>query len=41
MRPLGVVESHPVPDDAFGLEAVSQFVEINRLVFERPPQALD
>jgi len=38
MRALGVVELDPVIDDAFCLEAVSDFMEIDGLLFERPPQ---
>ena len=41
MGPFSVVEVDPLADDAFGLEAVSQLVQVNRLVFERPPEALD
>ena len=41
MGPLGVVEVDPFADDPFGLEAIGQFVEVNRLVFERPPESLD
>ena len=39
--PLGVVEADPVADDPLGLEAVGQFVQVDRLVFERPPEPLD
>ena len=41
MGPLGVVEVDPFADNPFGLEAIRQFVEVNRLVFERPPESLD
>ena len=41
MRPDGVVEVDPLPDDPFRLEAIGQLVQIDRLVFERPPQPLD
>ena len=41
MRPHSVVEVNPLADDAFGHEAVSQLVQIDHLVFQRPPQALD
>ncbi len=41
MGPLGVVEAYPLADDPFGPEAVGEFVQVDRLVFERPPQALD
>ena len=38
---LGVVELDPVPDDLFGPEAVGQLMQVDRLVFERPPEAFD
>jgi hypothetical protein len=38
MRPLGVVEGDPLGDDALGHEAIGQFVQIDSLVFWRPPQ---
>lgn len=41
VRPLGIVEPDPVVDDAFGFEAVLQFVQINGLLLEGSPQALD
>ncbi len=41
MGSFGVVEADPLADDPFGLEAVSQLVQVDCLVFERPPQALD
>lgn len=41
MGALGVVELDPVFDDAFGLEPVLQFVQIDGLLFERPPQPFD
>ncbi len=41
MRPLGVAEANPLADDPFGLEAIRQVVQIDRLVLERPPEALD
>jgi len=41
MGPLGVVEVDPLADDPLGPEAIRQFVQIDRLVFERPPQAFD
>ncbi len=41
MGPLGVIEVDPLVDDPFGREAVGQFVEIDRLIFQRPPQPLD
>ncbi len=41
MGPFGVVEADPLADDPFGLEAVRQLVQVDRLVFERAPQTLD
>ena len=41
MRPDGVVEADPLPDDPFGQKAVGDVIQIDRLVFERPPQPLD
>ena len=41
MGPLGIVELNPLADHPFGLEAVGQLVQIDRLVLERPPEALD
>ena len=41
MRPLGVVEADPFADHPPCHEAVRQFVQIDRLVLERPPEALD
>ena len=41
MGPLGVVEVDPRADDPFGLEAVGQLVQVDRLVFERAPQTFD
>ena len=41
MGSLGVVEAYPVANDPFGLEAVGQLVQVDCLVLERPPQALD
>ena len=41
MGPDGVVEVDPLADDPFRLEAVGQLVQLDRLVFERPPQPLD
>jgi hypothetical protein len=38
---LDVVKSDPVVDDAFGLEAVLQFVQICCLLLEGSPQAFD
>jgi len=41
MGPLGVVKADPVANDPFGLEAVAQLVQIDRLIFERPPKPFD
>ena len=41
MGPLGIVEVDPLADDPVRLEAVGQLVQIDRLVFERPPQTFD
>ncbi len=41
MRPDGVVNIDPLADDPFGRKSVGQVVQIDRLVFERPPEALD
>jgi len=41
MWPLGVVECYPILDDASGLEPVSDFFEIDRLLFQGAPQPLD
>ena len=41
MGSLGVVEGDPVANDPFGLKAVGQVVQVDCLVLERPPQALD
>ena len=38
---LGVVKSDPVVDDAFGLEPVLQFIQINGLLLQRAPQSLN
>ena len=39
--PLGSVEADPLADDAPGLEAVGELMQIDGLVFERTPQPLD
>jgi hypothetical protein len=39
--PFSVVEGYPFFDHPFGLEAVLQFVQIDRLLFERQPDAFD
>ncbi len=41
MGPLGVVEVDPRADDPFGVEAVGELVQVDRLVLERAPEALD
>ena len=41
MRALRVVEPDPVIDDPFCLEAVSDFMQIDGLLFQRPPQPFD
>ena len=37
MGSFGIVEVNPLADDPFGLEAICQFMQVDRLVFERPP----
>lgn len=41
MGALRVVKADPVFDHAFGLETILQFVQINGLLFEGPPQSFD
>ena len=41
MWPLRIVKIDPAADHPFGLESIRQFVQIDRLVFEGPPQPLD
>jgi len=41
MGPLGVVKADPFLNDPLGLEAVLQFRQVNRLLFQRSPEALD
>ena len=41
VRPLEVVKADPITDQAPGLEAVGDFVQVDRLVFERAPQPFD
>ena len=41
MRPLGVVEFEPFVDDAFDMEPVLQFVQIDSLSLKGPPQPFD
>ncbi len=38
MRALRVIEPDPVIDDPFCVEAVSDFMEIDGLLFQWPPQ---
>ena len=38
---FGVVKSNPFLDDPFGVKAVRDFVQIDGLLFEGPPEALD
>ena len=39
--PLGVVKFNPVFDDPFGLKSVLQFMQVDSLWFQGPPQALN
>ena len=41
VRALRVVEPNPVIDDPFCLEAVGDFMQVNGLLFQRPPQPFD
>lgn len=41
MGPFGVVECDPVFDDPPGLEAVADFFEGDRLLFQGSPKAFD
>ncbi len=41
MWPLSVVKSDPAVDDAFGLEAVLQFVQVDSLLLEGSPEPFD
>ena len=41
MRTLAIVGVHPVVDDALGGEAVSDVLQIDRFIFERPPETFD
>ena len=38
MRPLGVIKIDPVFDDAFCMESVLQFMQMDRLLLQGPPQ---
>ncbi len=37
MGPFGIVEPDPLPDHSFGDKAIRQFMQMDRLVFERAP----
>ena len=41
MGPLRIIECDPAVDDAPGMEAVGDLGEIDRFLFQRPPEALD
>lgn len=41
VRPLIVVKFDPVVYDAFGLEAVLQFVKVDGLLFQGSPEPFD
>ena len=41
MRPVMIVEGHPAPDAGFRLRARVPCVQVNALVLQRPPKALD
>lgn len=41
MGPLGVVDRHPIFDDAPGLEAISDFFEIDRFLLKAAPEPFD
>jgi len=41
MRPSGVVEGHPVFDDAPGPEAVGDFLKVDGLLFQASPETFD
>ncbi len=41
MGPLGVVEGHPVLNDAPRLEAIGDFLKVDGLLFQASPEALD
>ena len=41
VRPLGFVKPNSVFDDAFGLEPVLQFMQVDSLLFRGPPQPFD
>ena len=41
MRALRVVEPNPAINDPFRLETVCDFMQIDGLLFQRPPQAFD
>ena len=41
MRPLSVVECHPILDHAPGVEAVGDFFEGDRFLFQAAPEPFD
>ena len=41
MGPFSIVEVDPLSDHPFGDKAVSQFMQVDGLIFERAPQAFD
>jgi len=41
VRALRIVKSNPIIDDPFRLETVGDFMQIDGLLFQRPPQAFD
>ena len=41
VRACGVVELDPLADDALDHEAVGHLVQVDGLVFQRPPETLD
>lgn len=41
MGAFGVIEGHPVFDDASGLEAVGDFLKVDRLLLQASPEPFD
>jgi hypothetical protein len=41
VRPLGIVKIDPVFDDAFYLKSVSNFMQVDGLLLQRPPHPFD
>ena len=41
VRSLGIIEADPVINDQFGLEAVSNFMQVNGLLFKGTPEPFD